>query len=207
MQITDVKARVLRIPRSSRLTTSYGSEDNATTILIEILTDDGVRGIGQASVDAPFYGETAEGMLANIRTHLAPTLKGMDPMSTTACRQAMSRALPHHEFSHSGVDMALLDLKGRALGVPMYDLFGGKVRDGLTLMGFVHHGTPDAMAASAVRLVEEFGFTIAQNEDRARSCRRHRAIPGRRDGVARARPDTGGWQHGLRALASVVGAR
>lgn len=179
MRITDLTARVLRIPRSSRLTTSYGSEDNATTLLIEIHTDEGVSGIGQASVDAPFYGETAEGMLTNIRAHLAPALIGRDPLATTACRHAMERALPHHEFSHSGVDMALLDLKGKALGVPMYDLLGGKVRDGLTLMGFVHHGEPAAMAATAVRLVEERGYKVLKMKiglDPVEDVARYRAV-------------------------------
>lgn len=179
MRITDMTARVLRIPRSNRLTTSYGSEDNATTLLIEIHTDEGVTGVGQASVDAPFYGESAEGMLVNLRAHVAPALTGMDPMATTACRQAMARALPHHEFSHSGVDMALLDLKGKALGVPMYDLLGGKVRDGLTLMGFVHHDTPEAMARSAVRSVEERGFRVLKMKigmDPVEDVARYRAV-------------------------------
>ena len=179
MRITDLRARVLRIPRSNRLTTSYGSEENATTILIQIDTDEGITGIGQASVDAPFYGESAEGMLANIRAHLAPALRGMDPMATTACRHAMERALPHHEFSHSGVDMALLDLKGKALGVPMYDLLGGKVRDGLTLMGFVHHDTPEAMAESAVRSVDEHGYRVLKMKigiDPVEDVARYRAV-------------------------------
>ena len=179
MRITELTARVLRIPRSSRLTTSYGSEDNATTILVEIRTDEGITGIGQASVDAPFYGESAEGMLTNIRSHLAPALTGMDPMATTACRQAMERALPHHEFSHSGVDMALLDLKGKALGVPMYELLGGKVRDGLTLMGFIHHGTPEAMAETATRIVAEKGYRVLKMKiglDPVEDVARYRAV-------------------------------
>lgn len=179
MRITDLKARIIQIPRSNRLTTSYGSEDNATTILIEVVTDEGLTGIGQASVDAPFYGETAGGMITNIRQHIAPALKGMDPMATTACRQAMQRALPQHEFSHSGVDMALLDLKGKALGVPMYDLLGGKVRDGLTLMGFVHHGAPAEMADTAVRLVEQRGYSVLKMKiglDPVEDVARYRAV-------------------------------
>lgn len=179
MRITSLDAKVLRIPRSNRLTTSYGSEDNATTLLIQVHTDEGVVGVGQASVDAPFYGETAEGMLVNIRKHIAPALVGMDPMATTACRQAMSRALPHHEFSHSGVDMALLDLKGKALGVPMYDLLGGKVRDGLTLMGFIHHGTPEEMARTAVKAVDEHGYAVLKMKigiDPVGDVARYRAV-------------------------------
>jgi muconate cycloisomerase len=178
MKINDLTARVLRIPRANLLTTSYGSEDNATTILVEVHSD-GITGIGQASVDAPFYGESAEGMMTNILAHLRPALIGMDPLATTACRQAMERALPHHEFSHSGVDMALLDLKGKALGVPMYELLGGKVRDGLSLMGFVHHGSPEEMAANAERILEEKGYPVLKMKigiDPVGDVARYRAV-------------------------------
>lgn len=160
MKITKLNARLLNIPRTDTLTTSYGSWDQAPTILIELQTDEGITGIGQASVDAPFYGETAVGMLANIRHHLAPVVKGADPMQITALNHAMRAALPHHFFSHSGVEMALWDLKGKALGVPVYQLLGGKVRDGITLMGFVHHGAPADMAANAKQQIDEHGYKV-----------------------------------------------
>ena len=160
MKITEIKARAINIPRANRLTTSYGSVDYAQTILIEILTDEGITGIGQVSVDAPFYGETAEGMLANIRTYLAPALRGEDPLNITHLNHKMHRALPHHWCSHSGVDMALWDLKGKALGVPVYQLFGGKVRDGLNLMGFVNLGPSDQMAAEAKAKLDEHGYPV-----------------------------------------------
>ncbi len=160
MKITKLNARLLNIPRTDTLTTSYGSWDQAPTILIELQTDEGITGIGQASVDAPFYGETAVGMLANIRHHLAPVVKGADPMQITALNRAMRAALPHHFFSHSGVEMALWDLKGKALGVPVYQLLGGKVRDGITLMGFVHHGAPADMAANAKEQIDEHGYKV-----------------------------------------------
>ena len=63
--------------------------------------------------------------------------------------------------SHAGVEIALWDLKGKRLGVPVYQLLGGRVRDGLSLMGFVHHDTPDRMAEEAVREAEE-GFTSSR---------------------------------------------
>lgn len=160
MKITKLQARLLNIPRTDSLTTSYGSWDQAPTILIQLETDEGIVGVGQASVDAPFYGETAEGMLANIRHHLAPVIEGADPMQITALNQAMRGALPHHFFSHSGVEMALWDLKGKVLGVPIYQLLGGKVRDGITLMGFVHHGKPAEMAAYATAQLDEFGYKV-----------------------------------------------
>ena len=179
MKITEVNTTVVCLPRSARLTTSYGSWDAATTVLVELLTDEGVRGIGQASVDAPFYGETAEGMVANIRAHLAPAVIGEDPFDITRLNANMRAALPHHWFSHSGVEMALWDLKGKALGVPVYQLLGGKVRDGLNLMGFVHHDTPERMAQHALQALEEHNYPVLKMKiglDPQEDVARYRAV-------------------------------
>ena len=179
MKITSLKARLLNIPRSATLTTSYGSWDQAPTILIELETDEGITGLGQASVDAPFYGETAVGMLANIRHHLAPVVVGADPMQITALNREMKTALPHHYFSYSGVEMALWDLKGKALGVPVYQLMGGKVRSGITLMGFVHHGAPEEMAAHATAQLDEHGYGVLKMKiglDPAEDVKRYAAV-------------------------------
>jgi muconate cycloisomerase len=179
MKITSVRATAISIPRHSRLTTSYGSIDDAITLLIEVETDDGVTGIGQVSVDAPFYGETMEGMLANIRAHLAPALQGENPLHITRCNQVMHHALPHHWCSYSGIDMALWDLKGKALGVPIYQLMGGKVRDGVSLMGFVAHDTPERMAAIAGDELDQHGYPVLKMKiglDPREDVKRYRAV-------------------------------
>lgn len=179
MQITAVTVTAIDIPRSSVLTTSYGSIDYATTLLIQIQTDEGVTGIGQVSVDAPFYGETAEGMLANIRKHIAPALIGENPLDIVRLNHRMERALPHHWCSHSGVDMALWDLKGKALGVPIYQLMGGKVRDGLDLMGFVYLDEPEVMAQGAKETLDKHGYSVLKMKiglDPREDLQRYRAV-------------------------------
>ena len=160
MKIAEVVATAIRMPRTEQLTTSYGSENWATTVLVQIRTDEGITGLGQASVDAPFYGESTEGMIANVRAHLAPALVGEDPLHITRLNQKLRAALPDHTFSHSGPEMALWDLKGKALGVPVYQLLGGKVRPGLTLMGFVHHDTPERMAEEAEQVLDQHGYSV-----------------------------------------------
>ncbi len=167
MKITDLRATAISIPRHARLTTSYGSIDTAPTILIGIDTDEGISGIGQVSVDAPFYGESLEGMLANIRRHLAPALIGQDPLNITHLNHVMNGALPHHWNSHSGVDMALWDLKGKALGVPIYQLMGGKVREGLDLMGFVYLDTPETYGRDGEGDAGRAWLSGPQDEDRS----------------------------------------
>ncbi|MEZ4640356.1 MAG: mandelate racemase/muconate lactonizing enzyme family protein [Caldilineaceae bacterium] len=179
MKITAIRTTPINIPRSGRLTTSYGSIDFAPTILVEIDSDEGITGIGQVSVDAPFYGETMAGMLANIHAHLAPALVGQDPLNITHCNHVMHMALPHHWCSFSGIDMALWDLKGKALKSPIYELMGGKVRDGVDLMGFVYHGTPAEMAQTAKSELDEHGYPVLKMKiglDPREDVLRYRAV-------------------------------
>lgn len=160
MKITDLEVMVVSLPRTDALTTSYSTATGATTVLVRLHTDNGLTGIGQTAVAPRSYGETAEGIQANILTHLAPAVTGEDPRNVERLVDRMERALPDHWSSHAGVEFALWDLKGKALGVPVYQLLGGKVREGVDLMGFVHHGTPEAMAADATATLDATPFPV-----------------------------------------------
>ncbi len=160
MKITDVRVTVVSIPRSATLTTSYGSTGMAITVVVELLTDVGVTGFGQTAVAPRSYGETAEGMAVNIRTHLAPVVIGESPYDIERLIAKMQAALPDHWSSHAGIEFALWDLKGKALGVPVYQLLGGKVREGVALMGFVHDDTPERMAEEAKAILDQVPFPV-----------------------------------------------
>lgn len=181
MKITGVKAQAVMVPRKTRLTTSYGSRDDALTVVVQVETDGGLIGIGQTAVDAPFYGETAEGILANTRAHLAPAVIGESPLDIERLNRKMRDALPHHWSSHAGVELALWDLKGKALGVPVYQLLGGKVREGVDLMGFVRLAEPEAMAEAVTRTLDETPYPVIKMKigmDPVQDVRRYRAVAG-----------------------------
>lgn len=160
MKITDVRTTVVSIPRSATLTTSYGSTGAAITVVVELFTDVGLTGFGQTAVAPRSYGETAEGIAVNIQTHLAPAVIGESPFDIERLIAKLQAVLPDHWSSHAGVEFALWDLKGKALGVPVYQLLGGKVRDGVDLMGFVHDDTPERMAAEARAVLNETPFPV-----------------------------------------------
>lgn len=179
MKITSVKATAVAIQRKTVLTTSYGSRDEATTVVVEVHTDDGLVGIGQSAVDAPFYGETAEGILANIRAHLGPAVRGESPLDIERLCIKMRQALPEHWSSIAGVELALWDLKGKALGVPVYQLLGGRLRDGVDLMGFVRRAAPAKMAADADATLTQTPYPVLKMKigiDPAEDVARYRAV-------------------------------
>jgi muconate cycloisomerase len=187
LKITQLRVTPVSLPRSHTLTTSYGSGDLATTVLVEIMTDAGITGIGQTAVAPRSYGETAEGIAVNIASHLAPAVLGKDPSNITGLLHAMQKALPHHWASHAGVELALWDVTAKALGVPAYVLLGGKLTSGVKLMGFVHQDTPAKMAEEARRVVDEQGFDVLKMKigaDPVADLERYRAVAHAIDGQA-----------------------
>ena len=97
-------------------------------MLVAVDTDAGVYGLGEVGIRA--RQEAARGALA----HLRDVLVGQDATRIEHLWQVMSRSgfFPADRFLSSAVaavDVALWDLQGKALGVPVYRLLGGKVRD------------------------------------------------------------------------------
>jgi muconate cycloisomerase len=175
--ITGITATIIAIPRVARLTLSGGSRDDATTVLVELTTDAGITGIGQTLVDPPAFG--AAGIKADIDAYLAPLLIGQPSFDIARLHAVMERTLPGHRATHAAIDLALWDIKGTALGVPVYELLGGRVREGITLMAMVGHADPAAMAREADELLRtpypalkvKIGMGVAADIARYRAVR------------------------------------
>ena len=142
MKISEVEAIWLRapIPEANQHRNDTGVVRQIETVLVRIATDTGIVGWGEARDSAA----TA----ALINETLAPRLIGKDPHEISRLWESLysgSRAAQALAEGHSqpltllrrglgisaiaGIDMALWDIKGKALGVPVWQLLGGKVRD------------------------------------------------------------------------------
>jgi galactonate dehydratase len=115
MKITDVEA----IP-------VWGGTRNYLFVVVE--TDQGISGIGEANL---MWRELA---VAACVEHFRAHLIGADPFRTEQIWQILSRGgfFPHDRIAGaalSAIDIALWDLKGKALNLPVYELLGGRVRD------------------------------------------------------------------------------
>jgi len=108
--------------------TPYPVKEWRTMLFVKVETDEGITGIGEAGLTS------REGGQAGIMRALAALIVGQDPMRTEHLWQVMWRAGFHPggavtSSAIAAIDMALWDIKGKALGVPVYQLLGGKVRD------------------------------------------------------------------------------
>ncbi len=148
MKITAVRAAWLRalIPAERRHTSDFGVNDSFNTCLVEIDTDTGLTGLGEAKVGVGNLGNYAA-LVTLIHAELAPMLIGRDPRDITALWETIYNGTrAHYVSAHgrtfpivgrrgitvsalSGIDIALWDLLGKALGQPVWRLLGGRLRE------------------------------------------------------------------------------
>jgi muconate cycloisomerase len=122
---------------------------HARNILVRIEAADGTVGWGEAASAPAMTGDTLGGLTAAVRDHLAPLLIGADAWMRPALMKRLRTALHRNSGAHSAVEMALLDLAGRASGLPLIDLMGGALRREVAPMSLVGNATPDEDVAEA----------------------------------------------------------
>lgn len=144
MKITDVKTYLMQAERE-------GGWSRRNWLFIRIYTDEGIYGVGEGS-GWPRVVQTA--------IHdLTPLLIGEDPFQIEMIWQKLFLGMMGHGMTGivgsgalTAVDMALWDIKGKALNTPVWNLLGGKIRD--SIWAYPHASTPER----AQELVER-GFT------------------------------------------------
>ena len=120
-------------------------------VVVRIETDDGNVGFGEAQADIGFFGNTVEGVAAAIRDYLGPQLVGRDPFH----RDELLHLIDYRGQSCaiSGIDLALHDLIGRALGVSVSALLGGTARTRVPVAIEIAGGPAERMADECLRLM------------------------------------------------------
>jgi L-alanine-DL-glutamate epimerase-like enolase superfamily enzyme len=115
--------------------------------LVEVLTDAGHTGWGEVCPLGPFYLPAyGPGARAGI-AELGPALIGEDPRELGRLNRKMDEALKGHPYVKSALDMACWDLLGKAAGLPVCTLLGGRFGSGVELYRAISQEPPARMAA------------------------------------------------------------
>jgi L-rhamnonate dehydratase len=164
MKITDVEAIELRLPQIVERTS--GAQD---TLLIRIKTDAGIEGIGEvdsspsvskAIVNAPVSHTIVRG--------LRHVLIGADPLDHEVLWQRMYQATIYMGraaaviHTMAGIDLALWDIKGKALDLPVYKLLGGAFHDKIRAYASILFGMTPAETEEIGRRWTGQGFTAVK---------------------------------------------
>ena len=148
-------------------------------VTLKIVTDQGVYGIGDATLNGR---ELA--VVSYLEDHVIPCLIGRDPRRIEDIWQYLYRGAywrrgPVTMSAIAAVDTALWDIKAKMAGMPLYDLLGGKSRDGVMVYGHANGGDLEE-TLDAVGQYIEMGY---------KAVRAQSGVPGLSDayGVGRGR--------------------
>lgn len=125
LRITDITVHLVNWPLRMKRRHGVGDIDvSMPGVILRIDTDGGITGWGEAAPWAVFTG-TAEGNAAAVGRYLRPVLIGADPMRVASLLRAMDKAVTGHTEAKAAVEMALLDITGKRLRAPVWQLLGG----------------------------------------------------------------------------------
>jgi muconate/chloromuconate cycloisomerase len=174
LRIHSIETVLVDIPTTRVHRLSFGAITVQNYVIVRVRSDDGLEGLGEAStIGGPAWAEeSTETIKTIIDTYLSPHLVGRDPRDLHAAAALMDKLVRGNRFAKAAVEMALLDLSARQLGVPAHRLLGGAVHDRLELAWTLASGSTDSDIAEgeqklAARLHHVFKLKIGYGEPAA----------------------------------------
>ena len=148
MKITKITGHHVRIPLVYPAKWSGGIRRAAPAYILEIHTDEGIVGLGEC------VGPTIPTVATMVNEEFSQFLIGQDPLRTELLMRRMEEFARHWlqlgYFALSGIEMALLDIKGKWLNTPVYQLLGGACKKEIPYAGYLFIDEPEINAKRAL---------------------------------------------------------
>ncbi|OGB96679.1 MAG: hypothetical protein A3G35_05370 [candidate division NC10 bacterium RIFCSPLOWO2_12_FULL_66_18] len=149
MKITGIDTWLVEVPLRGTFKNAHAVKSVQRSVVVRVQTDVGLAGAGNVDPDHGYSEVTPEGILRVVRERLAPALLGVNATRIRSALAVMEQAAPGAWDAQASVEMALMDLNGKALGVPAHRLLGGAVKDTIRLNGWIGMSHPEEAAAAA----------------------------------------------------------
>jgi muconate cycloisomerase len=155
LELVAIEPLVVDLPTRADLELAGGTAARRGTpsprVLVKAIAANGMVGWGESTPSPSWSYETVETIYWTIRNHLAPVLRGLPAWDLDGLHRMMDRAImpgfsKGQPIAKSGVDLAVHDLLARTMGVPLYELLGGRRRDTIELGWVVSSSTPSSAA-------------------------------------------------------------
>ncbi len=155
--IKDFQVKVVELELKKSWKISLYEQKTRPHCIIKIVTEDGFIGYGEASPSPAFMGETGYTMELAINKYLGPSIIGENIFNIDEIHDKLDKAIYGNYAAKSAIDMALYDLMGKTLEVPVYKLLGGKYRDQIQLSWVVGmQDLEDSIEEAKERLAEGY---------------------------------------------------
>ena len=174
--------------------------DTVDSIVVGLTTETGETGWGEVCPIPHYLPAYADGVTPALQ-EMACVLLGADPVGPEALMAKLETHLPGHGYAKSAVDTALWDLTGKAAGLPLYALLGGRLNQTLPLYHSITCVDPDEMvriAQTAQRQgIKQFQAKLGADDDPSKDIERLRKV---REAVGQGPIVYGDWNCGTSQL-------
>jgi muconate cycloisomerase len=142
MRIVGIESILVEVPLREPVHGVHGVTSVQRSVLVRVASDDGVEGWGNVDPTSGYSAMSAVEIHDTVR-RLGPALAGADPFNLHRALALMDRDAAGRHEAIAAVEMALVDLKARALGLPVHSLLGGRVKDEVTFNAWIGTVPPD----------------------------------------------------------------
>ena len=179
MKIVTIEVFPVALPLKKPFSIALGTTTHTFHTIVKITTDEGIFGFGEGATWHVVYGYDQHALDWAVERYLGPAIVGMDPFDIERILLTMERALPGSLMAKAAVEIACQDIRGKALGVPVYRLLGGVLTDPVETIEVVDIVPPEEAARMAEGFAREgcrfikikVGLDAAADIERVREVR------------------------------------
>jgi len=158
--IRRVEAIAVAAPLTKPIVMGGGQRfDRSECLIVRIEASNGLAGWGEASAAPTMTGDTLPGMVHAVERYLAPRLVGQNALNRASLSRSLSTAVVGNSGATAACDIAIHDLVGRHLGVPVLELLGGRARETVRALSQLGNATVAEDIAEAKAKKRE-GYTF-----------------------------------------------
>ena len=149
MKITKVRLGRISVPLRTPFKTALRTVNSVEDVIVEIHTDCGAVGYGEAPPTGAITGDTTGAIIGAIQDHIAKTIVGKDVDEFEPLLQSVQKCIVGNSSAKAAVDMALWDLYGQLYKIPVCKLMGGG-RNKITTDITISVNDPETMVKDAL---------------------------------------------------------
>jgi o-succinylbenzoate synthase len=177
MKITNIKIGRISVPLRTPFKTALRTVSSVEDIIVEIHTDTGNIGFGEAPPTGVITGDTTGGIIGAIEDHIKKAIVGMKIENFEELMLKLQSCVLKNTSAKAAVDIALYDLYGQLYGAPLYKLLGG-YRKEITTDITISVNEPEEMAKDSLEAIKRGYSTlkIKVGQDSIKDMERMKAI-------------------------------
>lgn len=156
MKITNIRIGEISVPLRTPFKTALRTVNSVEDIIIEIYTDTGNIGFGEAPPTGVITGDTKGAIVGAIKEHIKKNIIGMDIENFEEIMLKLDKSLIKNTSAKAAVDIALYDLYGQLYNAPLYKLLGGYRKEIITDIT-ISVNDPEEMAKDSINAIKR-GF-------------------------------------------------